>query len=471
MKNILSYCALITLLIACNTEENTDSSSQIATLEIENYKGIFTTINGENRGSLNVTLFEDGGSATADLTLASGEIVSIFTDQVSEIGNKKEISFTSNELSFTMTTGVEEEILEINTVTFRGTESSIVASKNTERAPVTPITGTYICEMCPAPLDNLSTQTFNLMITKADGDSAITSQTTLNTTIFNGIAQQSSCTPNGNLTTCTIASGDGTTTTGFIAGEGPVTWSGTHIFNNELTGANDCSGTSGTWSWNSPIIGVVGGTFVSDATCTASLYFEDFQSFTGAGFAPIPEAGQLDSDIIIANGFSFGSLDYGSTQTTDDYARGLDVGGDVGTGGIYAFDVDGAGNIALGVQPTASDFTPGEFDLRIENTTGASLNNFMISYGIYVNNNENRSGSLNFSYSTDNITYTPVASLDYTSNEASDALGFININRSGSFSATVASGAFIYIRFEGDDVSGSNSRDEFAIDNILLEGM
>ncbi|MFT5892873.1 MAG: hypothetical protein ACI9Y7_002988, partial [Dokdonia sp.] len=229
-----------------------------------------------------------------------------------------------------------------------------------------------------------------------------------------------------------------------------------------------------TWSWDSPILGVIGGDFVSDAACInplTPLYSEDFQSFTGAGFAPTPAAGQLDSDIVIANGFSSGSLDHGSAQTTDDYARGLDVGGEVGTGGIYAFDVDGAGNIALGVQPTASDFTPGEFDFKIENTTGASLNDFMISYDIYVNNNENRAGSLNFSYSTDNITYTPVNSLDYTSIAASDALGFINVNRSESFSATIASGAFIYIRFEGNDVSGSNSRDEFAIDNILLEGM
>ena len=471
MNKILSYCALTILLVACSTEENTDITSEITNLEIENYKGIFTTVNGVDRGTLDVTLNEDGRSATADLTLATGEVVRIFTDQVSDLGNTKEISFTSNELSFTMTTGGEEEILEINTVSFRGAESSILASRNTERAPVNPITGTYVCNMCPAPLDNMSTQTFNLMFTKADGDSAISSQTTLNTTVFNGIGQQSSCSPSGNLTTCTIASGDSMTTTGYIAAEGPVTWSGSHIYNNEATGANDCSGTSGTWSWDSPLLGVVGGDFVSDVACVGpltTLYSENFQSFTGAGFAPTPAAGQLDSDIVIASGFNSGTLNYGGTQTSGDFAQGTSTGG-VNTGGIYAFDVDGAGNTTLGVQPGGSDFTPGSFDFRIENTTGLAVSNFMISYNIYINNDQNRSNSLNFSYSTDNITYTPVASLDYSSPISSDGLGFVSVSRSASFSATVANAAFIYIRFEGDIAGGTGSNDEYSIDNILLQ--
>ena len=34
----------------------------------------------------------------------------------------------------------------------------------------------------------------------------------------------------------------------------------------------------------------------------------------------------------------------------------------------------------------------------------------------------------------------------------------------------VTSGSFIFFRFKGDDVSGGGSRDEFAIDNILLTG-
>lgn len=181
----------------------------------------------------------------------------------------------------------------------------------------------------------------------------------------------------------------------------------------------------------------------------------------------MPASGQLDSDVVIANGFA-GSLPYGRTQTAGDYARGSNAGG-VNTGGNYAFDVDVAGNIALGVQLGGSDFTSGEFDFTIENTTGVALNNFKISYDIFVYNPQGMANSLNFSYSTDNVTYTSVSALDYISPGASDASGFVLTSRSTPFRATVANGAFIYIRFEEDDNSGSGSRDEFAIDNILLE--
>ncbi|GGG27529.1 hypothetical protein GCM10011344_30420 [Dokdonia pacifica] len=457
-------------MIACSTEENIDSSTDIANLEIENYKGIFTTADGGSRGTLDVTLSQDNLTATANLTLASGEVISISTDQVSNLGDTKEITFASNELSFTMTTGQEGETLEINTVSFRGSESSILAARNTERAPVTPVTGTYTCTTCAGPVDNSMTQTFNFMFVTADGDSSIATQTTLGMTVYNGIGAQDSCVVNGTDTTCDINSGDGMTTVGYTAGGGDVTWTGTHIFNNEPTGPNDCSGISGTWSWASPLVGTVDGLFVSDDLCTSSLntiYQEDFQSFDGSGFAPMPAAGQLDSDIIIANGFS-GSLDYGGTQTSGDYARGSDVNGGVGTGGVYAFDIN-TGNIILGVQPGGSDFTPGEFDFRIENTTGGDLSSFLISYDLYVNNDQGRANSLNFSYSTDNVTYISVSSLDFTSPGTSDSAGFVNNSMSASFSAAVASGAFIYIRFEGNDEAGSGSRDEFGIDNILLQ--
>ena len=187
MKKILSYFLLAILAIACSTEENIDSSVDVANLEVENYKGVFTTVNGENRGTIDVSLSQDGSSANAELTLSNGERINVSSDQITSVGDLKEITFTSNDLSFTMTTGNEGETLEINTVSFRGAESSILAAKNTERAPVTPVTGTYICTTCAGPVDNASTQTFNFMFVTADGDSSIATQTTLDMTVFNGI--------------------------------------------------------------------------------------------------------------------------------------------------------------------------------------------------------------------------------------------------------------------------------------------
>lgn len=55
----------------------------------------------------------------------------------------------------------------------------------------------------------------------------------------------------------------------------------------------------------------------------------------------------------------------------------------------------------------------------------------------------------------------------YTSPDASDTLGWHQIDSaSDTIMATVASGVYLYIRREGNDVSVSGDRDEFGIDNI-----
>lgn len=193
----------------------------------------------------------------------------------------------------------------------------------------------------------------------------------------------------------------------------------------------------------------------------------DFTGFDGSGFTPTPAAGQLDSDDWATTGWSDGSMAFGGTETTGDFARGSSTGG-VGTGGIYAFDV-GSGNIALGVQPGGSDFTPGDFTLRIQNNSGKTMNRAELAYNIYYLNNTARANALNFSYSDDDVTYTPLGALDFTSPEASDALGWQMVNRSTTIlGITVLDGDYLYLRWTGDDVSGGGARDEFAIDDISL---
>lgn len=297
MKKLFTLALITMLCIACSTEEETTISGD-ANLEVvlENYKGIFTTTDGQHRGTLDITISQDERSASGELTLATGEIVSIFTDQVVNLGNRKEVSFNSNELSFTLITGEEGETLEIDTVTFRGVESSIIASKNTERAPVTPITGTYACAACPAPLDNSQTQTFNLMFTTANGNSTMATQTTLGMAVYNGIGMQDSCVVSGSQTTCDINSGDGMTNVGVTAGGGPVTWTGTHTFDNGASGPSDCSGASGTWSWTSPTLGTLGGTFTSDAMCAPPLTQLIFEDFEPTGGMDIPSSGYIVRD-------------------------------------------------------------------------------------------------------------------------------------------------------------------------------
>ncbi|MGS4920210.1 MULTISPECIES: ExeM/NucH family extracellular endonuclease [Mameliella] len=194
---------------------------------------------------------------------------------------------------------------------------------------------------------------------------------------------------------------------------------------------------------------------------------ENFDGFGGAGFAPTPGAGQLDSDIWRVSGLSEGATSFGGSFASGDFARGTDADGGVSTGGAYAFEV--GGNTFLGFQPTGSDMTPGTITLKITNTTGAPISSLDLAYDIMVNNDQARANTLNFAWSLDDATYTPVALLDYTSAEAADALGFQTVARSTTLTGfTLQDGESIYLQWQTDDVSGSGSRDEIGLDNIVV---
>ncbi len=194
--------------------------------------------------------------------------------------------------------------------------------------------------------------------------------------------------------------------------------------------------------------------------------------FQGTGFVGAPTAGQLDSDGWRATGFSDGDGMFSGTHTTGDFARGTHSGG-TGTGGVYAFET-ATGDFCLGVQPGAADFTPGDFTLRIQNNSGSAINQLNLSYEIKVFNDKDRSNSFNFSWSTDDISYTSVSALDYASPGAADPLpvSWTTTTRSTTLSGlNLANGGYLYLKWTGDDVSGSGSRDEFGLDDIVISGI
>jgi hypothetical protein len=197
-------------------------------------------------------------------------------------------------------------------------------------------------------------------------------------------------------------------------------------------------------------------------------------AFAGAGFEPNPTtAGRLNSNAWAITGFSDGDLAFGGTRTTGDYTRGATAAA-VTTGGIYAYTGTpaSAANPTLMIQPGGSDWAPGTITLRIQNTGTSNITNFAISYNIYIRNDQNRSNSFNFSYSTDNVTYTSVVALNYTSPAASDASGWVLVgtapSRSTSIPVSIAPGNFFYIRWSGADEGGTGSRDEFGLDDINI---
>lgn len=185
-------------------------------------------------------------------------------------------------------------------------------------------------------------------------------------------------------------------------------------------------------------------------------------SFAGLGFSPVPIPGQLDSDAWASTGMSDGALAFGGIQVAGDYARGNTTGGE-NQGGFYNLNT----NVALWIQPAGNDFTPGTLTLRIQNTGTSAITSFALAYDILVLNDQARSSSFNFSYSSDNLAYTPVPSLDYTTPVAADALGVQTVGRATTISGfSIPPTGFFYIRWDSADVAGTGSRDEFGLDNI-----
>lgn len=202
-------------------------------------------------------------------------------------------------------------------------------------------------------------------------------------------------------------------------------------------------------------------------------------AYTGAGFAPAPTTapGQLDSDAWATTGMSSGATAFGATATTanTDSTRGPSTG-NVSTGGFYGFDVDNNANTvnrALGVQPGGSDWTPGTVTLRLQNTSGQVISQLAVSYLIYYRNDQNRANSFNFSHSADNSAYTGVAAIDFTSGEAASTddppIPWAATSRTTTLTGlSIPDNAYYYLRWSGDDVSGSDARDEFALDDIVI---
>ena len=192
---------------------------------------------------------------------------------------------------------------------------------------------------------------------------------------------------------------------------------------------------------------------------------EDFTGFDGTGFDPAPAAGQLNSNNWEVLGFSDGDLLFGGSAATGDLARGITTG-NITSGGLYAFD--NSGNTAVYIQPTSSDFNPGSITWKLQNNTGSILTEVDLAYTVYIYNNEGRANNWNCSYSYDNTTFVNIPSLDLVSVEADEDLLY-TYNQSTSIPGlSIGDGDFFYIRWDGADVSGSGSRDEFGLDDISL---
>ncbi len=298
MKNLFNLCILCVFIFAsCSKDETNYSSSIIETVDLASdtfqnsnagiYNGVFTTIDGLERGSITVIIPADETRFPfAQLNFSSGDELILEATQTilfnTAINN---LLFESDNTSLYFSVAADGKTPEITNIFLNDKEGSMLIRKHTTRAPVAPIPGTYMCDECGTHpvLDNSTTQTFNiLMFTTPDGDSAFDTEVALGMTVFNGAGSQANCVANGTETACDI-SGD------FMVSSAPITWTGSHTFNNEATGSQDCSGAAGTWTFESINFGTLTGTFESDESCDASgggLFISEIadpNNFNGSG--------------------------------------------------------------------------------------------------------------------------------------------------------------------------------------------
>ncbi|MBL8555420.1 MAG: endonuclease/exonuclease/phosphatase family protein [Phenylobacterium sp.] len=204
------------------------------------------------------------------------------------------------------------------------------------------------------------------------------------------------------------------------------------------------------------------------------VFQENFTGFTAAGFSPTPGAGQLDSDVWRVAGASDNlNPAFGFTAATGDFARGV-LSGDPTTGGVYALNAStptfGA---ALVLQPSAADFDSNGFiELRIQNTTGATLTNITVDFDWVYRNNADRASSMAFSFSGNGSTFTSVPDGAFTTPQALQAGATFVADTNTGLTLTglsVNAGDYIYLRWTHQNAAaGSGSRDEIGIDNVVV---
>lgn len=187
-----------------------------------------------------------------------------------------------------------------------------------------------------------------------------------------------------------------------------------------------------------------------------TIFSETFNMFAGTGLAAEPATGQLDSDIWTVDGFS----------SDADNARGLSEGTGERTGGLYAVQRSD-GDRGLLIQPGGSDFTPGTLTAKLNAGTTA-LNAVTLSFDRLVRNDQERSNSFDVSISLDGITFVTLDT--FTSGEASDDLGLTSQTVPLTL-PDLPAGADFFLRWTGGDNTGGGSRDEFGLDNIVVEGI
>ncbi|MCK7591906.1 fibrobacter succinogenes major paralogous domain-containing protein [Subsaxibacter sp. CAU 1640] len=281
MKKLMTAASLVALtLFSCSddpvTQNDPTSNNPVETPTSNTlYRGVFTNTEGTKRGSIEMTVNDTDGMATAVLTLKSGATIEL-RSTAALYGSNDPILFNStgsSDVSWMLITDSDGNNPIVTDVRFNNEDADVLMARSTAAAPATPVTGSYNCDNCGSigvgfPNTNL---TWNVM-TIGEGDQQnIMTQVAYGGRVYTAsTGSQSNCTAGALKTDCDV---DGTFS---ILGY-DVTWSGTHTYGVYA----DCSEISGTWA--APNYGSAPGaqgSFVSDSDCNLNVVDVDGNVYT-----------------------------------------------------------------------------------------------------------------------------------------------------------------------------------------------
>ena len=271
MNKLLKLMLVFCLIFSCTQETDEQQNpgepevriaqNQFDTSHLGVYKGLFATNDGMIRGTVEVTL-TPSNQGIAKITLSSGEQFELKSSRVkltvdNKVSNLRFSSEGLNAINVNLEFSVNADGSQpaISNVAFDNQASDILIAKNLSRAPLAPITGTYVRTAGSGGFPNTA-RTWNIMSIGEGAGQTFALQIAFGGRVYNSPAAnntQTNCSDGAGLTSCDV---DGTAS---ILGY-DVLFSGTHAYS--LGSTQSCSSVSGTWV--APEFGNSSGTFASD---------------------------------------------------------------------------------------------------------------------------------------------------------------------------------------------------------------
>ena len=272
MKKIVTLLFIAAVAFSCSTDEaindtNIESNAELLISKYDNsnfgvYKGTFAALNTQGRGLVQIEINEQGQRASIVME-DNTEIKFVASTDLTLGADSGAIQFKSAAGSFDFLVGADGSSPKVFNVELNGNNGDVVLVKETSRAPVTTVTGTFGCFDCPehpyfGNPDNADNLAWNIIFQgDGTGEDIITTQVMVGPRTETAVGFQNN--PYLTLGDYTLCEVGGSTTFGAV---GLVQWSGTHTY----TTSRDCSSLIAVWNFQTATYDI-SGWITSDERC------------------------------------------------------------------------------------------------------------------------------------------------------------------------------------------------------------